>query len=60
MYLKSEIINSRNDSRKFWSLMNSLMPERIKLTFPKFLNVNNCKISDSTKIAQDLINIFVK
>ena len=32
--------------------MNSLMPERIKSAFQKFLNVNNCKISDSTKIAE--------
>ena len=46
MYLKSETINSKNDSRKFWSLMNSLMPERIKSASPKFLNVNNCKIND--------------
>ena len=52
MFLKSEIINSRNDSRKFWSLMNSLIPERIKSASPKFLNDNNYKISDSTKIVE--------
>ena len=28
------------------------MPERIKSASPKYLNVNNCKISDSTKIAE--------
>ena len=28
------------------------MPERIESAFAKFLNVNNCKISDSTEIAE--------
>ena len=41
MYLKSEIINSRNCFRKFWSHMNSFMPEKIKSESPKFLSVNN-------------------
>ena len=52
MYLKSEIINSRNDSCKFWSLINSLMPERIKSASPKYLNVNNSIIGDATEIAE--------
>ena len=50
MYLKSEIINSRNELRKFWSLMNSLMPKKIKSTSPKYLNVNNCKIMIQLKL----------
>ena len=58
MYLKLEIINSRNDSRKFWSLMNSLMPERIKSASPKYLNVNNCQISDSAEIAEHINKYF--
>ena len=53
MCQKLEIINSRNDSHKFWSLINSLMPERIKSASSKFQNVNNCKISYSlTAIAK--------
>ena len=58
MYLKSEIINSRNDSRKFWSIINSFMPERIKSASTKYLNVNNCKISDSTEIAEHFNKYF--
>ena len=58
MYFKSEIINSRNNSRKLWSLMNSLMPERIKSIFLKYLNVNNCKISDSAEIAKHFNKYF--
>ena len=58
MYLKSEIINSRNDLRKFWSLMNSLIPDRIKSASPKFLNVNNCKIGHSTEIAEHFNKYF--
>ena len=28
------------------------MPERIKSASPKFLDINNCKIDDSTKISE--------
>ena len=58
MYLKLEIINSNNDSRKFWSLMNSLMSERIKSAPPKYLNFNNCKISDLAEIEEHFNKYF--
>ena len=56
MYLKPEIIYSRNDSRKFWSFMNSLMPERIKSTSPKYLNVITMI---QLKLQNTSISIFV-
>ena len=34
------------------------MPKRTKLPSPKFWNVNNCKISDSTKIAEHFNKYF--
>ena len=58
MYLKSEIINSRICLRKFWSHVNSFMPERIKSESPKILSVNNCKISHSTEIAKHFNKYF--
>ena len=36
MYIKSEVIDSKNDLRKFWILMNPLMPERINSDLQKF------------------------
>ena len=38
--------------------MNSLMTKRLKSASSKFLNVNNCKISDSTEIAEHFTKHF--
>ena len=38
--------------------MNSLMLKRIKSASSKYLNVNNCKISDSTEIAEHFNKYF--
>ena len=44
--------------RKFWSLINSIIPEKTKQTAPNFLNVNNTKINDPIQIAECFNNHF--
>ena len=57
-YINSEINNTNNNMRKFWSLINTIIPGKPKQSLPNFLNINNTKINDPIQIAEYFNNHF--
>ena len=57
-YLQNEIVNSRNDIRKFWTVVNLLIPQRPTLNSRNCINTANGLINNADAIAGEFNNHF--
>ena len=57
-YLENKIVNSKNDIRKFWTIMNSLTAQSSKFSSPNCINATNGLINNTDEIAEEFNNHF--
>ena len=53
LYFQNEIVNSRNDMRKFWGVINSLTPQNATPNYPSTIIVGNSIIKTLAEIADE-------
>ena len=58
LYFQNEIVNSRNDMRKFWGVINSLTPQNAKPDYPLTISVGNSIIKTPAEIADEFNKHF--
>ena len=51
LYFQNEIVNSRNDMRKLWGVINSLTPQNAKPSYPSTIIVGNSIIKTPGEVA---------
>ena len=57
-YLQDEVVNFKNDIRKFWTIINSLTPQKSKSSFPNCINTAYLLINNTDAIAKEFHNHF--